>query len=93
VSPEEEEARRMIQQATRERDVGKYHDAAEDFVQAYLRNGDAKLLVDITDAYRQAGEREHAIRTFKSLQDRISSADVDAQIQQHIDALEKELKK
>jgi tRNA A-37 threonylcarbamoyl transferase component Bud32 len=92
-SLEVEEAQRMIAQATRERDVGKYHDAAEDFVQAYLRDGDPKLLVDITDAYRLAGEREHAIRTFKTLQERIGSSEQDAQIQKQIDALEKELKK
>src|SRR5262245_42356196 len=65
VIPASDEAKAHVRKATAAYNLGRYIEAAKEYEAAYEQTLDAKLLFNVAQAYRLAGDREKAITAYR----------------------------
>ena len=73
-------------------DLGKYNEAAAEYEAAYAAKPDPALLLNLAQAYRQAGNAEKALRFYRKYLQYVPKSPYRADIEEKIDALEKQVK-
>jgi tetratricopeptide (TPR) repeat protein len=61
-----ERARQLYREATQHYDLGEYRDALASFREAYRNFEDPSLLFNIGQCYRQLGDKEQAVRFYRT---------------------------
>jgi tetratricopeptide (TPR) repeat protein len=82
-------AREHYKNGTKLFDIGKYLEAAREYEAAYQFKEDPSLLFNIGQSYRLAGEKDAALRAYKSFLRRSPEAGNRAAVQSRIDELQK----
>ena len=86
-----EKARELYRQGSKHYDVGQFDKAIESWQQAYDQKPDPSFLYNIAQAYRQKEDAKQAIFFYKSYLRNSPKATNKAEVQQRIDALQKQL--
>jgi hypothetical protein len=86
-----EKARELYRQGSKYYDVGQFDKAIESWQQAYDQKPDPSFLFNIAQAYRQKEDPKQAIFFYKSYLRNAPKAPNRAEVQQRIDALQRQL--
>lgn len=73
-------------------DLAKYNEAAAEYEAAYAAKPDPTLLLNLAQAYRQAGNAEKALRFYRKYLQYVPKSPYRADIEEKIEALEKQVK-
>lgn len=84
-------AREHYQKGTTLYELGKFHDAAVEYEEAYKAKSDPALLFNIGQAYRLAGEAKPAVTAYRSFLRKLPDAPNRVEVEAHIAKLQKQL--
>ena len=73
-------------------DLAKYNEAAAEYEAAYAAKPDPALLLNLAQAYRQAGNAEKALRFYRKYLQHVPKSPYRADIEEKIEALDKQIK-
>ena len=84
-------AREHYQKGTTLYELGKFHDAAVEYEEAYKAKSDPALLFNIGQAYRLAGDAKSAVTAYRSFLRKMPDAPNRHEVEAHIGKLQKQL--
>jgi tetratricopeptide (TPR) repeat protein len=86
------QAREHFEKGKAYMDLGKYGEAAAEYEAAYAAKPDPALLLNLAQAYRQAGNADKALRFYRKYLEKVPKTPYRADIEEKIAALEKQVK-